>query len=55
MTGRSNLLFLSLIIVIIEIDSFFLFQRGTHAELSKKKPGIYAELMRIQQSEIDIL
>jgi len=28
---------------------------GTHTELINKKNGVYAELMRIQQSGIDIL
>ncbi|CAF3729447.1 unnamed protein product, partial [Rotaria sp. Silwood1] len=32
-----------------------LVEMGTHAELITKKNGVYAELMRIQQSGIDIL
>jgi hypothetical protein len=34
---------------------FFVFQMGSHAELIAKKNGVYAELMRIQQSGINIL
>lgn len=37
------------------VSYVFTFQMGTHAQLIAKPKGVYAELMRIQQSGINIL
>ena len=37
------------------VSFLLIFQMGTHAQLIARPKGVYAELMRIQQSGIDIL